>query len=332
MAKTTPFKTPYFWYQDKQSWHSKLLCPFSLAYNVARIIDQKNKQSKQYKAQIPVICIGNATIGGGGKTPTAIAVMQLIKNNKLYANPCFLTRGYGAELDGPHIVNSKIHNFQQVGDEALLLAKHAPTIISKNRAAGAKWAKKNGYDIVVMDDGMQNPTLYKDIVIQVLPESSPFGNKKLFPAGPLREPLADAFDKTDIFININPKKILEELPSDKLLLTANIETIYDTDKKEKYIAFCGLARPEKFFNSCKNIGLNIIKEKTFPDHYPYTHDDLETLLSMATDCGASLITTEKDAVKIPNIKNIDKIEILPISLKLNDETKLIKLIQGIKKP
>lgn len=314
-----PLSTPKFWHK-RWSVMSILLIPFSWLYQLAHAINIA-RQGTPYKSKIPVICIGNAIAGGSGKTPTVMALIKIIRENNLAKNPVILTRGYGGDITTPTLVDRNKHNAENVGDEALLLAQHAPTIIAQNRAEGAKFAEDNKHDLIIMDDGLQNNRLHKDISFLVVDRQIDFGNNRILPAGPLREPLAKILPRIDSIICIGRK-----FHSDKPVFEAAIEPQNTLDTSKTYIAFAGLGYPEKFKNTLLDLGVNLVGWHAFPDHYPYTEKDLEILKTHANDLDATLITTEKDFVRLPqNYK--DEIETLPITLNFkstNDITAFLK--------
>ncbi len=298
-------KTPSFWYPKgthTKSWKASLLEPLSVVYAFFYRLHQGFVEPEEI--DIPVICIGNLVAGGTGKTPTAIAVLEFLKQEGFAANPCFLLRGYGGAERGPVLVNLEKHTAWDVGDESLILARHAPTIVSADRVAGAELAHTQGADLVLMDDGLQNPGIHKDFNIIVVNGEMGFGNKLMMPAGPLREPLKRGLSKGDAFILIGEDKtgVSALLPQDKPLLKAHLETEKSSipSKKQRYFAFAGLGYPDKFFNYLKgDLGLDIVETKAYADHYPYAEYDLQELHTKASGLDAALITTEKDHLRLP---------------------------------
>ncbi|HRQ61934.1 MAG TPA: tetraacyldisaccharide 4'-kinase, partial [Alphaproteobacteria bacterium] len=253
-------KTPTFWYRHTSApapLAEYALAPLAWLYGLGHNLNQSLKTP--YKSAIPVICIGNAVAGGGGKTPAALAVMALIKNQKLFKNPCFLSRGYGGTLPGPALVNDDM-NAAQTGDEPLLLARAAPTVIARDRVEGAKFCAAQGFDAIVLD-GMQNPSLHKDITLMVIDGTAGFGNGKTIPAGPLREPLDSAFARADAFILIgkDERGTVPALPPGKPLFTAHIKPMLPDEPtiSSPFLAFAGLGRPEKFYRMLVALGANI---------------------------------------------------------------------------
>ncbi len=314
-----PFKTPEFWYQPA-GLRAYALLPFAWLYQIGHVINQGLKSSP-YKSSIPVICIGNAVAGGSGKTPAALSFMKTIQESGLYKNPYFLTRGYGGESNSTSLVDAQKHNAAQVGDEALLLAKHAPTIVATNRADGAKLAERADADLIIMDDGLQNNSLVKDITFLVIDRAVDFGNGKTIPAGPLREPLSRVLPKIGAVICIG-----RPLQSDKTVFEADITPI-ENNLTGKYIAFAGLGRPKKLLKTLQDMKANIVGWHEFADHHLYTQFEIDALLKEANAQDAQLITTEKDHVRLPKAVK-DKIKTLPIALNFKDENSLVTFLKN----
>ena len=301
-----PMKTPSFWYSDTSSLISLLLRPLLWCYALGYFIHQMTARPK--KVGVPVICVGNLVAGGTGKTPSSISIMGLIKQHKLAETPFFLTRGYG-------------------GDEDKILNQHALTIINPNRLAGAQDAAARGADLILMDDGMQNPRLHKDLKLVVVDGSMGFGNEYMMPAGPLRQPLKKGLKEADAFIFIgedhrNVLPLLEHRP----IFKAKFKALKELSETDKYIAFAGLGYPQKFFKFLKDkMGDRLVDTIPFPDHHPYNARDLQKLRERAMEMSATLITTEKDAVRLSD--KDDDIEVLPVELQWENESALIEFIK-----
>ncbi len=328
-------KTPSFWYRKLDIAPAPLiehlLAPLSALYRWGQRFDYAIKVTQ--RAEIPVLCVGNLNAGGSGKTPTALALAKLIKEQGLARTPYFLTRGYGGQECGPLLVDPKIHSAKEVGDEPLLLATHAPTIIAQNRVEGAKLAQDSGADLIIMDDGLQNPSLYKDLSFIVIDGEMGFGNEKTLPAGPLRMSLDEGFEHAQGFILIGEDKrnILERLPDGKPILRAGLLPLVTTiDKNAPYIAFAGLGYPQKFFTFLKErLGLNVIEERPYPDHYPYKLHELESLMQEAQNRAARLITTKKDALRLPHC-DTPLLDIVDIELVWSDKDAVLTFLKSLK--
>jgi tetraacyldisaccharide 4'-kinase len=322
-----PLETPPYWYNEHP--------PPLLARAIAPLYESVRKAhvalaSKQTtKAALPVICIGNATMGGAGKTPATIALTKLLQDAGITKKPHILTRGYGRSGKAPTLVNADTHDHHDVGDEALLLARAAPTIVSADRNKGADMAAQSSADILIMDDGMQNYHLHHDISLMVINGAMGFGNGKLFPAGPLREPLDSALAKSDGFIIIGPDEcfVCDALPADKPLFQANIRVKQDdTPPFDKpYLAFAGIGYPQKFFTTCKTAGLKLVGTQSYADHHPYSGADMAQLLDMAERLDARLITTEKDFMRIPPAWR-ERVTTLPITVTFDEPESLTAFI------
>ena len=274
--------------------------------------------AKPYRAHMPVICIGNLSVGGTGKTPAALLVVKLLKQAGW--RPAMLTRGYGGKLSGPCWVETNRHTADDVGDEPLLLAKTLPVCVSRHRGDGARFIESDGaYDIIVMDDGLQNPSLHKDISIGLFDGGVGIGNGWMLPAGPMREPFSSGIQKLDlILINGADKTLLRSrLPADLPVFDVAItpdDTKIDVQKSQ-YIAFAGIGRPERFFQTLDKIGVTSLEQHAFPDHHPFREAELASLSKLAEQQNASLITTEKDWHRLPRPWQV-KISYLPVSLTL----------------
>ncbi|MGH1404875.1 MAG: tetraacyldisaccharide 4'-kinase [Alphaproteobacteria bacterium] len=297
-------KTPHFWYRQKSTpppFIEYALQPLSALYNLGNTINQSQQQTQ--KAKIPVICVGNITAGGSGKTPSCIALHALIDSENIANNAYFLTRGYGGSNKSTRCITGQ-EGANETGDEPLLLSKHAETIVSMNRYNGAIHACELGAELIIMDDGFQNQTLYKDLSFLIVDGSMGFGNGKTLPSGPLRESVEHAIKRADaiIFIGKDRRGILPEIKSSSSSLPvflANITAQTMPDKERPYIGFAGLGHPDKFKDTLLDCGTKLIDFIPFADHYPYSNADMDKLIKQAQNNNAQLITTEKDILRIP---------------------------------
>lgn len=308
-------KTPKFWLS--RNIIAYFLLPFSFIYeafaNFFDLFCQERKVNKK------VICIGNITLGGSGKTPIAIAIGKILQ--ELDINFSYLSRGYLGKKNYFGYVEKNVSTSFDVGDEALILADIAPTFISKNKFLGAKEiARNNKIQAIILDDGMQNNLLKKDLTILVIDGKIKFGNKFLFPAGPLRQSVDEGLAKSDFIIVVGEvDQDLQKILATKKVFSAKIiaKNLSDFSAK-KLVAFCGLAYPQKFFSFLENSGLEVIEKKYFKDHHHYKISELEELLKLAKKQNAKLVTTKKDWVKFPsNYKR--KISYLDIDLELENK-------------
>lgn len=311
-----PPKTPAFW-QERTSPLSLFLSPLSWLYACA--ISLKLRFANPYKSKLPVLCVGGIVAGGSGKTPIVSALVELLERKGLFHRPVILTRGYGGRLKGPTLVDITRHEAMDVGDEALLHARLAPVIVARDRAAGAKLAEAMGADIIIMDDGFQNTALSKDFSLIVIDATYGLGNGRLLPAGPLRECMKTALNRAQCVVYTNGHLSVQgEKPS----MTTSLSISAHPDRSKSYIAFAGIGRPEKFFDTLRREGYSLSRCIAFPDHHPYTDKDLMNLSAT----GESLITTEKDFVRLPEDFR-HKVSVLPIVLSFDDEECLLSLLR-----
>ncbi|MCS6890785.1 MAG: tetraacyldisaccharide 4'-kinase [Rhodovarius sp.] len=275
-----------------------LLSPFAAAYAG---VTARRMARPGWKAPVPVICCGNATAGGAGKTTLALDIGQRLHARGVAAH--FLLRGYGGSLSGPVQVDPARHTVREVGDEALILAQQQPTWVAANRAAGARAAVAAGAQAIVMDDGLQNPTLQKDLSLLTIDGSYGFGNGRCIPAGPLREPVAAAAARCQAAVLIGPDETgaLAELPPGLPVLEARLVSGPEAAALagRPVFAFCGIANPSKFFATLIEAGAQLAGRAAFADHYPYDEGDMEALLKEAAALRAIPVTTRKDIVRVP---------------------------------
>ena len=311
------FRTPKFW--KKECTLSKALVPLSWCYR--KVSDWRYKRTKARKVSVPVICVGNLVMGGAGKTPTVIGLSKLFKKHGF--NPHILSRGYGGYRKDAVQVKPDYHSYTQVGDESLLLAQTAPTWIGAKRVKSAKKAIRHGADIIIMDDGLQNPYLHQDLKILVIDTLQGVGNGRLFPAGPLREPIVNGIQKADCIITIGDAAKGEELlqtfsvDKNKTCLSAQLKAINVHEQiSGKIMAFAGMGYPEKFLRTLKEIGCDVKDFMTYPDHHPYTITEIQQLLKKAKQLKVPLVTTEKDHVRIPVVYR-SQILALPVEISFN---------------
>ena len=288
---------PRFWSAPAGRSHplALALAPLGAAYG--RIGARRIARAKPSRASVPVVCVGNATVGGVGKTPFCRLVADVLKGEG--HAPHIVTRGYGGRLRGPVRV-LPTHRACEVGDEARLLASTLPVWVAADRPAGAAAAAEDGAGVVVLDDGFQNPSLSKDLSFLLVDGQAMFGNGRLFPAGPLRERPEDAARRADVLVAVGGEPAdLHALARDKPLLTATLVPDFSPlDAERPVLAFAGIGRPERFFGALAE-ARDLVGAHDFPDHHPYTEADAFRLLREADEAGAQLATTEKDAMRLP---------------------------------
>lgn len=295
-------RAPSFW--NRKGAVALLLAPLGKLYGAS--VAFKAAHASPYRAPMPVICVGNLTAGGTGKTPVAIAIAEALKARGV--RPVFLTRGYGGKTAAPVLVKPH-HVARAVGDEALLLARAAPTIVARDRAVGAARAAEEKADVLVMDDGHQNFALAKNLSLVVVDGGGGFQNGMVLPAGPLREPVAQGLERADAVIIMGPggrspedgrAQIPPGLPELENfagpVLHAHLVPLPNSLAGRRVFAFAGIGRPQKFFDTLKAVGARVTGTRDFADHHNYDAQDLQGLRDQAK--GDLLVTTEKDLVRI----------------------------------
>lgn len=311
-------KPPLFWYQ-KRSLLGVLLSPVGALYGAATA--RRVRQSPTYHAKVPVICIGNINAGGTGKTPTAIAMASRLVD--MGETPHIVSRGYGGSLPGPVKVDAETHTASEVGDEPLMLSAFSPTWVSKDRASGAQAAENAGATVILLDDGFQNPQVHKDLQIVVVDAVKGFGNGRALPAGPLRESANKGLARADAILAIGPasarKSFSPVLPVNCVRLDGQLDPLPTGMPwgNLRVLAFAGIGHPEKFFATLKALGAQIVRQEALDDHQPFTDALLKRLETEAKTRGLILVTTEKDAVRLPDSFR-PKVRVLPVRLSLMD--------------
>ncbi|MEM1037151.1 MAG: tetraacyldisaccharide 4'-kinase [Pseudomonadota bacterium] len=322
-------REPRFWAADLDPYSREsapltrvLLSPLSWIY--AKATAQKIARTTPYQAGVPVICVGNLTAGGVGKSPVVSTIRQRLRT-ATGLRIATLSRGYGGSEKGPLRVDTTSHTARQVGDEPLMLAASGESWIGVDRAEAGAAMVEVGVEAILMDDGHQNPGLYKDLSLIVVDTQARFGNGYVIPKGPLREPITKGLARADAVIVMGEGPIPEELNGfDKPILRAKIKPCAPAPQGP-LVAFAGIGRPEKLFDSLTSQGGDVRDAIPFPDHHPYRADDLKWLRELASDHSAQLITTEKDYARLPEI---DRSGILtfPVEAVFEDEHMLDELI------
>lgn len=310
-------RAPDFW--RKRGAIARLLAPLGALYGAS--VAFKARTAAPFDPGIPVICVGNLTAGGSGKTPIAIAIADMLRAKG--HRPYFLTRGYGGSERGPALA-SRGHSAEVMGDEALLLARAAPTIVARDRAAGARLAKEKGATILVMDDGHQNFSLRKSLSLVVVDAQTGFGNGFQIPAGPLREPVRQGLARADAVVLVGDgAPDLQGFPGP--VLRAHLAVDGGAFAGKPVFAFAGIGRPEKFAASLEAAGAHVIGSCFFADHHPYTEDEILELKAVAGD--AVLVTTEKDFVRL-STKSREGIKVLKVTATLDDAGAIGRLLDS----
>jgi tetraacyldisaccharide 4'-kinase len=320
-------KAPAFWAKEPPSLAARLLRPVGAVYGAltARRMAQPGE-----RVSVPVICIGNFVAGGAGKTPAAIAVAKLLiaKGEKV----AFLSRGYGGAGGAePIAVDPGRHSAAEVGDEPLLLARVAPCFVARDRRRGAKAAIAAGASVLVLDDGLQNPTLAKDFSLAMIDGDYGFGNGLCLPAGPLRAPPAAQWPHVSIAVVVDAPertgkawRIAEGKPAIGATLAPDT-TVSDSLRDGNVLAFAGIGRPQKFFTTLAVLGARVAVARGFPDHQRFTNSELDALYAEAKGRGLVVVTTEKDYVRLP-AEYAQRTVALPVTLRFDDEPLIARLL------
>lgn len=278
-----------------------------IAAIVGALASRRILRAKPYRSRLPVICVGNFTAGGSGKTPLALLLAKLVAGQG--REPWFLSRGYGGKLEGPIRVDPARHSAGDVGDEPLLLARACPAVISRDRRKGAEaieaMAPENA--VIIMDDGLQNPALAKDLSIAVVDARRGFGNGKVIPAGPLRAPLVVQAPLVQLILLMGGAQAgapaiaqtLRKLTDTSIIVgKTQADASAERFRGRKVLAFAGIANPDRFFATLEGAGAEIVAKRTFADHHPFSETEARELLEEADRFGATLVTTEKDFVRL----------------------------------
>jgi tetraacyldisaccharide 4'-kinase len=311
-------RAPDFWRAPRLL--ARLLAPLGALYGAS--IAFKARYARPFDPGIPVVCVGNLTAGGSGKTPVAIAIAEMLRAKG--HRPYFLTRGYGGSERGPALA-TRGHSATVMGDEAVLLARTAPTIVARDRAAGARLARDKGATVIVMDDGHQNFSLRKNLSLAVVDAETGFGNGYQIPAGPLREPVGQGLSRADAVILVG-----DGAPDLKgfrgPVLRAHLKPDGAAFADKTVFAFAGIGRPEKFVASLEASGAAITGSCFFDDHHPYDEDELLQLRAVAGD--ATLVTTEKDFVRLTPAQR-EGIRVLKVSARFDEPAVMAGLLDSL---
>lgn len=295
----TGSEAPPFWW-DKPDWRAWALWPLSAVYGA--VAGFRMATAKPEKVPAAVLCVGNLSVGGEGKTPLAIALAK--EGKRLRLKPGFLSRGYGGSMSHPHLVDARKDTARLVGDEPLLLARHAPTVVAADRVAGAQRLIKEGCNLIVMDDGFQSARLHMDYALIVVDAARGIGNGHVIPAGPLRAPLIEQLRRADALVTMGEgegaaKVVRRAARAGKPIYAARLRPRGRHGLKGKRVlAFAGIGNPDKFYSTLRSAGAEVVATRSFPDHYLMTAEDAIELLDQAARQELQLVATEKDLVRL----------------------------------
>jgi tetraacyldisaccharide 4'-kinase len=313
-------KAPEFWQHDGVV--ARLLSPLGELYAAGARL--RRHGATPWRPPLPTICVGNLTVGGTGKTPTAIALARRL--TALGRQPVLVSRGYRGRLSGPVRVDARRDQIRDVGDEPLLLAEAAPTLVAKDRVAGIREAARLG-TVVVLDDGLQDPRIAYDLALVVVDGAVGFGNRRVLPAGPLREPVEEGLARADAVVQIGGNGRVARKPTLSARLVPSEESL--RFRGRKVLAFAGIGRPQKAFDTLAEIGAELVATRGFADHHPYSEDDVAKLVEEAARLGAEPVTTRKDWVRLPDSAR-PLVGVVDVELAFADEATVTHLLQGLR--
>ena len=320
-------RDPAFWWR-KPGLAAGLLAPLAACYGA---IAARRMARPGAQAGIPVLCVGNFTLGGAGKTPAVMSFARMLQAEG--ERPFCVSRGYGGSAEGPTLVNAQGDSAARVGDEALLLARVAPTVVARDRVTGAQFAKAQGATVVILDDGLQNPSLAKDFTIAVVDGRRGIGNARVFPAGPLRAPLASQLARCDALLIVGGGTGAIAAGGGKPVFHGRLvpdAAAVAALKNKNVLAVAGIGDPEKFFVTLTQAGIAIAQRQAFGDHHRFTAQEAAALLARADHDRLTLVTTEKDCARMAGEPALAALaaraQALPVTLAMDEADELRKLV------
>jgi tetraacyldisaccharide 4'-kinase len=316
-------REPAFWHRPS-SLSALLLSPLGALYGV---VAARRLARDGFEAGIPVLCVGNYHVGGAGKTPTVLALTKLLRD--VGETPIVLSRGYGGRLRGPIKVDPDRHAAADIGDEPLMLARTVAVVVARDRIAGLALAKSQGASVILMDDGFQNPAIAKDTSLIVIDGARGLGNGHVFPAGPLRAPLLPQLARTDALIVVGDGSAAKPVAAaiaarGRLVLSAHLRAddgSVASLRGKRVLAFAGIGDPNRFFGTLRGSGVEVVQERAFPDHHPFSESEIETLIADAKRDRLTLVTTEKDLARLRTAEELPgrAKDIVPFAVRLEFE-------------
>jgi tetraacyldisaccharide 4'-kinase len=277
---------------------------------------------------IPVFCIGNYHVGGAGKTPATLALVQLLRERA--ETPVVLSRGYGGALRGPVSVDPRRHSAADVGDEPLMMARSVPVVVAHDRVEGAALARSRNASVILMDDGFQNPAIVKDVSLIVIDGHRGLGNGRVFPAGPLRAPLPPQLARTDALIIVGAGTaadgVVDAITAQGVpVLRAHLvpdDTALAALRGKRVLAFAGIGDPARFFATLRAGGIDVAVERAFADHHPFSPGEIGALVTEAGREGLTAVTTEKDFVRLGATSGTEAIVPFAVTMQFDDPARL----------
>jgi len=327
-------REPAFWWR-KAGLMSGLLAPLAAGYGA---VAARRMLKPGARASLPVLCVGNFTLGGAGKTPAVMMLAEMLQADG--ERPCCLSRGYGGSVAGPKLVDLEADRASDVGDEALLLARVAPTVIARDRIAGAQAAAAQGARVVIMDDGLQNASLVKNFTLAVVDGRRGIGNACVFPAGPLRAPFDAQLARTDALLVVGGDTGVRDViaaAAARRLPVFHGQLVPDAAavaalKARKVLAFAGIGDPDKFFATVEQAGIALAQRRGFADHHRFSAAEAATLIAEAERDGLILLTTEKDRARMAGEPLLAALaaraQVLPVTLAVDKADALRALVMA----
>jgi tetraacyldisaccharide 4'-kinase len=321
-------REPAFWYRPSSPL-SRLLWPLGALYGA---VAASRLVQSGFDVGIPVFCVGNYHVGGAGKTPTTLALVQLLR--EMAETPVVLSRGYGGALRGPVSVDPQRHSAADVGDEPLMMAGAVPVVVAHDRVEGAALARSRNASVILMDDGFQNPAIVKDASLIVIDGHRGLGNGRVFPAGPLRAPMPPQLARTDALIIVGAGTAADGVadaiaaqgaPVLRAHLVPDDAAVAELAGK-RVLAFAGIGDPARFFKTLRAGGIDVVVERAFADHHPFSPGEIDAVVTEADRAGLTAVTTEKDFARLGSAPGTEAIVPFAVTMQFDDPARLRKFL------